>query len=80
MGNLRLSNQEEAAFDQYAAAALGALISKMPTFDKTGREGLTRTTEEMTAIKSGIADTALEYASFAMKERQKYLQWVSDNL
>ena len=59
-------------YDIYAAAALQALIAKMPFIDREGELGVGKTQEEIDDIKNEIARSAHAYAWFMMKNRSDF--------
>lgn len=70
------SKKQQRIFDNYAAAALQALIAKSPIYDMKGEVGIKVTEEELREIKQGLARTALEYACWMIKERPDSMEYL----
>lgn len=62
--------------NNFAAFALQALIAKMPLLD---REGALGPSEDVSKIKSEIAESAWEYAEWMLYHQQKAHEWVDKN-
>lgn len=69
--------KQQRIFDNYAAAALQALIAKSPIYDMKGEVGIKVTEEELREIKQGLARTALEYACWMIKERPDSIEYLN---
>lgn len=65
--------------DKFAAAALTALIAKMPIFDRKGEFGVSLPIEEMQDIKKDLASSAYEYACWMMIAREASKEWLEIN-
>jgi hypothetical protein len=67
---------ENSIYDNYAAAALQALVSKSPLLDKKGEIGEKKSEEEMQEIKKELCRTAHAYAAWMMQTRQEYVDYL----
>lgn len=72
------SKKQQRIFDNYAAAALQALIAKSPIYDMKGEVGIKVTEEELREIKQGLVRTALEYACWMIKERPDSISYLKN--
>lgn len=68
--------EQEERFDYFAGLALNALISKSPFLDVSGEFGKQISEDDMREFKKGIADTALEYASWMILGRQTQIDFI----
>lgn len=67
---------ENSNYDNYAAAALQALIAKSPMIDKQGEIGENKSEEEMQEIKKELCRTAHAYAAWMMQTRQEFVDYL----
>ena len=67
---------ENSIYDNYAAAALQALVSKSPLLDNKGEIGEKKSEDEMQEMKKEIARTAHAYAAWMMQTRQEYVDYL----
>ena len=65
----------EQIYDQYAAAALQALVAKTPLFDTKGVLGEKKNDEEMQDIKKELCRTAHAYAAWMMQTRKEFIDY-----
>jgi len=61
------------AYDIYAAAALQALIAKMPFIDREAELGVGKTQAEINEIKNEITRSAHAYAFYMIQNRQEFI-------
>ena len=57
--------------DYFAAKAMQALITKLPLLDKEGQYSEKAQTDEIDAVRKGVAESAYNYANEMLKERDK---------
>lgn len=82
MENVEINSEEvipvsTTVYDQYAAAALSALITKLPLLDRDGEiGGKPMPQDELDAWKSEIARSAHGYAMFMVEERTKFVGYL----
>ena len=67
---------ENSIYDNYAAAALQALVSKSPLLDNKGEIGEKKSEDEMQEIKKELCRTAHAYAAWMMQTRQEYVDYL----
>jgi hypothetical protein len=67
---------ENSIYDNYAAAALQALIAKAPILDNTGAIGEKKTDDEVQDIKKELAASAHSYAAWMMQTRQEFIDYL----
>lgn len=65
--------------DKFALTAMQALIAKMPLLDRDGDVGEKIEPEKLRQVKQGICETAYEYASYMLIEREKANKWLKEN-
>ena len=75
-----MNKTKQDKLDMFAAAALQALISKMPLYDVKGKYGKEVTEEEIQMIKETITLTAYEYAEWMMTAREDGKKWLKQNI
>lgn len=63
-------------YDNYAAAALQALVAKAPFIDSKGEFGETKPTDEMHELKKEMCRAAHTYAAWMMQTRQEYIDYL----
>lgn len=66
----------EQAYDTYAAAALQALIAKLPLIDKDGTLGTPMEDEAYFKFTDDIAASAHRYAVIMIQKREASLAWL----
>lgn len=71
--------EREGMLDMFACMVLQSLISKSPFYDTEGEFGKKVSSDDLTAIKKGIAATAYEYAAYMMLERENQIDWLLKN-
>lgn len=64
---------EQYAYDNYAAAALQALIAKFPIIDRDGEHSADMKQEDLDALKNDVARSAHGYAFFMMQSRKEFI-------
>ncbi len=67
---------ENSNYDNYAAAALQALIAKSPMIDKQGELGEKKSEEEMQEIKKELCRTAHAYATWMIQTRPEFVDYL----
>lgn len=72
------SKNKQEILDQFASAALTALIAKMPFYDSNGEYGKEINIDELQAIKKQLTRVAYEYAGWMMGAREEFKKWLKD--
>lgn len=67
---------DERVYDQYAAAALQGLVSKLPLVDRDGEFSEKKTQDEINALHDEIAASAHDYACSMIRARQKFIDYL----
>lgn len=76
---LHVSKDKQEILDQFATAALTALISKMPFYDSNGEHGQEIDIDKLQGIKTRLAEVAYEYAGWMMISREGSKIWLKAN-
>ncbi|MCB0796809.1 MAG: hypothetical protein KDB85_04225 [Chitinophagales bacterium] len=74
-----MTKTKQELLDQFATAALTALISKMPLYDSNGKYGEPIDDQELQTIKKDMTATAYEYAGWMMIAREDSKKWLKEN-
>jgi hypothetical protein len=70
---------ENKIYDNYAAAALQALIAKTPMLDTKGEIGKTVSAEELNEIKKELCRSAHSYAAWMIQTREEFATHLKQN-
>jgi hypothetical protein len=63
-------------YDKYAAAALQALISKMPPLDTKGEFGIEITDKQLEDVMKEVCESAHFYARWMIRTREGSAAWL----
>lgn len=69
----------EAIYDQYAAAALQALISKIPLADRDGEFSKEVPQEDVRKLQQDVVNAAHWYATHMICQRQEFIDYLKSN-
>ena len=73
------SKDKQEILDQFATAALTALIAKMPFYDSNAEHGQGIDIDKLQGIKKQLTRVAYEYAGWMMIARQENKEWLKKN-
>lgn len=76
---LHTSKDKQEILDQFATAALTALIAKMPFYDSNGEYGQEIDIDKLQGIKKQLTRVAYEYAGWMMGAREEFKEWLKEN-
>ena len=75
-----MEKENQELLDQFATAALSALIAKSPFFDSNdGEHGKKITPNDLSQFKKDLTATAYEYGEWMMIAREDAKKWLKEN-